>query len=244
MKRVLQVCAFLLILSRAGSGATLTSLTGRYVLVQRTTVVADIPILPDLSTETRSVSLLNLVADADRLEGRGTLCSVDMHSSSNLVRTELSRGLQRLLSTVQFSARLVPRTGGFLLEETPRVLVLGARLRDPEHEPLPKQASDPRVIDQDGDGKPGVTVLVRGIVTGEVYVVQRGATALNGTSDPQGFHGAVRFRTEDAVLGASRSALMRRTATRPDFSRSTFVLRKVGSDVDCTRAQALARDWR
>ena len=38
--------------------------------------------------------------------------------------------------------------------------------------PLPGEADDPRVVDADSDGNPGVTVQVRGLIDGEVYMVQ------------------------------------------------------------------------
>lgn len=230
----------LLMFGIALPGATTPALTGRYVLSQRTVVRTSIPILPDLSTETWSVGILDLTADTHELVGKGNLCSIEMRSSSSLVRTELPPAFQRLLSELRLQAQLKPHAGGFLLEESPRVLVLGAKLADPAHETLPTDASDPRVVDQDRDGKPGVTVAVRGIVNGEVYVVQRGATSLRGQSDAQGFHGAVRFQSEDVVVGASRSALTRRTKARPDLARSTFVLRKVTPNFGCADAEVLA----
>lgn len=225
----------------ASSSRAQSQLAGHYVLSQRTVVRADIPILPDLLTETWSVALLRLDASAERLNGRGKLCRIEMSTSSSLVRMELPPAFQRLVSEVHLDARLEERSNGLALEEVPRVQVLGATLKDPEHEPLPRDASDRRVIDQDGDGHPGVTVRVRGIVNGEVFVVQRGVARLRGQSDPLGFHGAVVFRTEDAVLGASKPVLTRRTPVRPDLERSTFVLRKVPAQTDCAAAIELAR---
>lgn len=225
----------------ASSSRAESQLAGHYVLSQRTVVRADIPILPDLLTETWSVALLRLDASPGRLNGRGKLCRIEMSTSSSLVRMELPPAFQRLVSEVQLDARIEERSGGLALEEIPRVQVLGATLKDPEHEALPRDAADRRVIDQDGDGHPGVTVRVRGIVNGEVFVVQRGVARLRGQSDPFGFHGTVVFRTEDAVLGASKPVLTRRTPARPDLERSTFVLRKVAAQTDCAAAIELAR---
>lgn len=223
--------------SRAEQSVT----SGRYLLSQRTVVKADIPILPDISTETWTVSLLELEASSSSLRGGGKVCHIEMSSSTNLVRMELPVAFQRLVSDVELEARLTERAGRIELEESPRWRVLGAKLRDSEREPLPQRASDPRVIDQDGDGQPGVTVRVRGIVNGEVFVVQRGVTRLRGLSTADGFAGAVVFHTEDVVIGASKPALLRRTATRPDSDRSTFVLRKVPARTDCATAVSLAR---
>ena len=238
--RLFQVCCALAVASRSASSEE-SKLGGRYVLSQRTVVVSDIPILPDISTETWSVSLLDLAVTSERLYGAGSLCHIEMQTSSSLVRTELPAAFRRLLSDVRLDAQLTRDAGGFRLEETPRVRVLGAALEDPAREPLPLDAGDRRVIDEDGDGRPGVTVRIRGIVSGDVYVVQRGSSGLRGTSDPAGFHGSVRFRSEDVVLGASKPMLTRRTQARPDPSRSTFVLRRVGPEVGCAAALQVAR---
>ena len=224
----------------AASSRAEPQLSGYYVLSQRTFVRADIPILPDISTETWSVSLLELEASPSRLRGRGSLCHIEMSSSSSLVRVELPAAFQRLISDVRLDARLTQRAGSLVLEEVPRVQVLGASLADPEHEALPRDAADKRVIDQDGDGHPGVTVRVRGIVSGEVFVVQRGVASLRGQSDATGFHGSVVFRSEDAVVGASKPVLTRRTPARPDLARSTFMLRRVPAPTDCAAATTLA----
>jgi len=241
VKRGWRIVATLLTLVGDGHSGSAADLGGRYVLSQRTVVVAPIPILPDLSSETWSVALVDLSPSSGRLSGEGRLCHIEMRSSSSLVRTELPPGLRRLLSDVRLDARLTPRPDGVSLSEVPRVRVLGAKLVDPARDDLPRDVADPRIFDHDGDGHPGVTVRVRGIVNGDVYVVQRGSAALEGESDPFGFHGAVRFKTDDVVVGATKSVLMRRSKTLPDRARSTFVLRKVDAAVDCDRALALAR---
>ena len=41
---------------------------------------------------------------------------------------------------------------------------VGVRLADPTHEPLPTDPDDPRLVDDDGDGRPGITV---GIAVGD-----------------------------------------------------------------------------
>src|SRR5690606_37158695 len=88
--------------SRAEQSVT----SGRYLLSQRTVVKADIPILPDISTETWTVSLLELEASSSSLRGGGKVCHIEMSSSTNLVRMELPVAFQRLVSDVELEARL------------------------------------------------------------------------------------------------------------------------------------------
>ena len=215
-------------------------LSGTYVLVQRTTMVADIPVLPDISAETRSVALLSLSQQGARLHGAGSLCHIEIVSSSALVRTELPAALKRVLSRVELDARIEPAAGGYRLWQPPRPIVLGARLADPAREPLPTSPGDRRVFDQDGDGHPGVTVRVRGLASGELYVVQRATSVLAGGGRAGSFSGQVRFSSEDVVLGATRRILTLRTNTRPDVARSSFRLERLPSGSSCRDALARA----
>jgi hypothetical protein len=218
-------------------------LSGLYVLVQRTTMVADVPVLPDISAETRSVALLALSRRGARLRGTGPLCHIEIVSSSVLVRTELPAALKQVLPRVELDARLEPEADGYRLRQPPRSVVLGARLRDLVRDPLPTSASDLRVFDQDGDGHPGVTVRVRGIASGELYVVQRATSLLEGTGRDGRFSGQVKFSSEDIVLGATRRILMLRTNTRPDLARSTFRLERLPRGSTCREVMARAHWW-
>lgn len=218
-------------------------LSGTYVLVQRTTTVADVPLLPDVSAETRSVALLALSRQGARLRGAGPLCHIEIVSSSALVRTELPAALKQVLPRVELDARLEPHADGYRLRQPPRSIVLGAQLRDLVRDPLPTSASDRRVFDQDGDGHPGVTVRVRGIASGELYIVQRATSLLDGTGRDGRFYGQVRFSSEDIVLGATRRILTLRTNTRPDLARSTFRLERLPRGTTCRELMARASWW-
>jgi hypothetical protein len=116
--------------------------------------------------------------------------------------------------------------------------VKGVRLENPESDPLPTSADDPRVFDQDGDGNPGVTVHVEvmGLIGGDIYVVQRDRTRLSGvvTSDVA-IDGLVEWTSEQSVLGASNAFLLGGTAVRPDpdLSHSYFRARRVEGHVTC-----------
>ena len=69
-------------------------------------------------------------------------------------------------------------TGASFLCE-PIAELWGLELEEPFTEPLPDSADDPRVTDQDGDGHPGVTLLLGDDVC-EMYVVQRSVSVYEG----------------------------------------------------------------
>lgn len=126
-----------------------------------------------------------------------------------------------------------------------RVQLLGWMAKAmPETEALPTDPKDPRVVDADGDGKPGVTLEIKGLVTGKVYVVNRSIIENGGT-----------VMTADRILGPSKTtqtqvvldadpALLKSTVKTdpdPDASKSTFALVRIsGAQNDCAYIKANA----
>ena len=137
--------------------------------------------------------------------------------------------------TIEGSGPWTVRTDDF-------VAVVGADLENPAADPLPTDPDDARVTDPDGDGEPGVTVRVEGVVSGGVYVVQRIERALEGTLTGDGrMTGTVVGSNQQAKLGASNFILR---AFTPTFIADTepehnpFSWAPVGPDADCARVVA------
>jgi hypothetical protein len=232
-------------LALTGSEATRAEveLSGTYIYFQETVSKTKMPILADVVARTRAISVQTLKHDKNWLRGTGDLCDVQMTTSSSLVKTELPPAFRKAIAKVRTNARL--RREGERLDyyQPEQTLVLGAELDDPETEQLPNRPDDPRVIDSDKDGKPGVTVSVSGIVSGDIYLVQRSTSTLRGTATPGGFVGKITFTNEQRVLGATSKVLKRDPDAQPDPSRSRFRLHKVADGITCTEARRIARDW-
>jgi len=119
------------------------------------------------------------------------------------------------------------------LPATPEsVEFVGARLLSVD-EPLPTLPTDPRVIDEDNDRHPGITVRIAGMVTGSIYAVQRQTTAV--TAIPVGadrVEGALDFSSTQNVLAsdpATVALLYSQSVTVPDpvACNSTFTMVRV-----------------
>jgi len=110
--------------------------------------------------------------------------------------------------------------------------------------PLPDRIDDPAVYDWDGDGHPGATLKlsVPLLPDGELYVVQRGHSILNGRITQPGYiEGAIEYRTfEQRVLGAWPSFLNRSPKIAPDAKESRFSISPLppGSTCDSVRQAA------
>ena len=118
--------------------------------------------------------------------------------------------------------------------ETPTPI--GIRLDDPL-EPLPQDRQDPRISDDDGDGKPGVSVDIKvGPVRGRLYIARREIFSYDYSLKADGhLEGVVRDRSEQLILGSSWPVPFgrRNPKQHPDLRLSPIQLIPVGSDFDC-----------
>ena len=121
---------------------------------------------------------------------------------------------------------------------------VGIELRDPATEPLPTDPADPRVVDDDGDGKPGITVTIRVTpeLTGELYIARREIFAYEAFLEGKNrLVGTVTDGSEQLVIGASDPIFLGSGAhweQYPDLTKSPILLRRVGRDWDCDRLKA------
>jgi hypothetical protein len=121
---------------------------------------------------------------------------------------------------------------------------VGIRLDDPANDPLPTDPDDPRIVDADGDGKPGVTVTIRVTedLSGQLYIARREIFAYDvRLVGPDLLTGTVTDDSEQLVIGASDPIFATSDAhwvQHPDLTKSPIILRRVGADWDCERLKA------
>ena len=115
------------------------------------------------------------------------------------------------------------------------VTVHGARLRDPERDPLPAKLDDPRIYDQDGDQAPGITIRSEGILEGEMHLVQRLKTRLSGRRSGDRIEGTLEWSSEESILWGSNPILESPIPQVPnaDASLSYFVALKIEPSWGC-----------
>ena len=239
----LTMCAGASAPESARAEGPLPDVRGAWAQEQLTTSVSKIPIVGEVTSTTRALLLLQIEQRGAQLTVHERICDVEITSTASRVRTIVPRAFQRASSGVTRPARLVRQGGQVHLVQPPKLQVLGARLSKPRHEALPTEPDDPRVVDGDGDGEPGLTVLVRGVIDGEIYVAQRGWNELLGVVEPGRIDGTVRWATEQVVLGASRMLLDSSPNSHPHPSpkRHTFRTRALGKGVaTCAQVRAQA----
>jgi len=118
----------------------------------------------------------------------------------------------------------------------------GVHLDNPATDVMPTDASDSRVYDQDGDGNPGISLVISGAVSGQLYTIHRHQAALDGCFTSQDrIVGLTDWTTDQIILGSNPqniSANKPVATTHPDASLSHFVMVKLADGDTCAELKA------
>lgn len=223
-------------------------LSGSWVLFQGLSDYWGAPFLGECPRRIDQVAKIRVDQDgADLLLQAEEICLMAFNMSTSFVQISV---LPEFLAAVQvgpLAGRLVRKDGEIILEIPEFLVIHGAHLADPLGEALPTAPDDPRVVDLDGDGKPGFTVKIRvlGLFSGETYVVQRLRQEYRGVV--QGEHlvqGTISWVDEQVTLGASASFFLLAGKGRPDPdpTRSYFVMRRITGSETCLELNELFQE--
>ena len=128
--------------------------------------------------------------------------------------------------------------GAFRVVRPPTPTAIGIELEDPANEELPTDPDDPRIIDADGDGNPGITSSIRVSedLQGEVYLVRREIFAYDVTqTDPDRLVGTITDGSEQLIVGASDPVFLASAQWEQldDDERNPVIWQRVEADLDC-----------
>jgi len=217
-------------------------------MVQVYPELATLPLAGETLRTTAVMQLVEIIQTGSLLSLRDTYCSTVVDDGTALARTVIPEVFVRALRPGTRFASLSPASTGGRFVQDEYIEVRGARLANPEEDRLPTNPNDPRVVDQDGDGFPGMTirVTVLGFVDGAAYVVQRVRYRLLGTVvDADTVRGTIDWSTEQVVLAASTPLLRVDAPSRPhpDSSRSAFLMTRVDPSADCDALRPRLSEW-
>ena len=120
---------------------------------------------------------------------------------------------------------------------------IGIELEDPANDPLPTDPNDPRIVDDDGDGNPGVTsrIVLTEDIQGELYLARREIFAYDVTQEaPDRMVGTISDNSEQLILGASNDIFLTPAQWEQidDPERNPVIWKRVDEDWDCERLAA------
>jgi hypothetical protein len=189
----------------------LPDLGGVWRLTQVTTIQMTLPVVQTemVTTITSRLSVV-IRQEGSELWLSARTCSVQMANEPNLGQRLISQAFIDSMPPLHRRARLLRGEGGELLFEAPRAYVVsGAWLEDPASGSLPASPEDPRVVDGDRDGLPGLTVRLTGFPAGDIYIAQRTWDILRGEVLSAGrVEGQLEWAEERVTLGATAEILL------------------------------------
>lgn len=211
-------------------------LTGVWAHQEISSSLSDAPIVGVVETSTTDTLLLRMEQTGNRVEMVVESCGMDSLGSSSAAQVIVPQAYIDAMDPGHRTAVIEPWEGGYRIRQERFSRVLGAELEDAENEPLPVDPDDPRVIDQDGDGNPGVTILIDGLLSGEIYLLQRSWIELCGAViSPDRLEGYVRWGIDQSVVDASNMLLDANADSipNPDWNTQRFVSCRLDQDMTC-----------
>ncbi len=213
-------------------------LEGEWATVQVLIATADLPILGSVTIQTVIGALTHITQSGSRLTLQDRYCFTHATPSSWLFRTQITDPVMQSISPPHREVTLRLEDCDVRFEQDWYTELRGATLANPESDALPSVSSDPRVVDLDGDGHPGITIQasILGLMNGECYAVQRYRYRLDGTVfDANTIVGYVDWSSEQNVLDATHALFMEpfTDGTYPDPSVHRFLMIRTDGSWTC-----------
>ncbi|MFC2079206.1 hypothetical protein ACFLSZ_04430 [Candidatus Bipolaricaulota bacterium] len=213
-------------------------LSGDWAVVQVLVARADLPIVGSLWIDTTVGAFTHITQSGSRLILQDRYCFTDALPSTFLFSTNIADVVMQSIRPEARKVELVLDECDFRLTQDWYTEIRGAVLEDPENEPLPVDPDDPRLVDLEGDGKPGMTIQasILGLFKGEGYAVQRYRYRLEGTIlDGNTIVGLIDWTSEQAVIAATHSLFMESFSddTDPDPNKHRFIMIRIDETWSC-----------
>jgi hypothetical protein len=209
---------------------------GAYRLEMIMATVSRLPFLGSSKSASKSVSMVEVRREGSDLIQSHQVCDFRVLEDSAMIKMVFSDKFVAALAKHTYPIQIEKDAQGWLYRADLGVERIGYRA-DSADGKLPTKIDDPTVYDWDGDGHPGATLRlsVPLLPDGELYVVQRGQSVLNGrVIAPGRIDGGIEVRSfEHRVLGAKPSFLNRSPEIEPDPKGSRFSISPVPTGSNC-----------
>jgi hypothetical protein len=234
----------LLLATRAAAADVAPLPPGTYRLEMRLVSRNAVPLIGTAESTTASLLRVQLRRDGAGFRQTHEVCNMRLEGGVPLVRMTVPSAFVSALGTHEYMLGLeYDPDDGWRYAADLGLEQVGFR---GDGEDLPSSAADPRVLDSDRDGQPGATLRLSmvGLVDGELYVVQRGHSALRGHVTALGqASGQIDVREfRQRLLGAHPEFLNRQPEIVVDEARSSFTMVRVADDTPCKDLESAAYD--
>jgi hypothetical protein len=204
---------------------------GHYASLHRVASVAHLPVIGAQRSVTHTLLLVDIERQGGRWVQRQRVCDVSIHGSR--ARMTIPDAFVRSLPERSYAATM-EGGGAYVADGGVESIGFDPRVTGGA---LPATARAAGVLDSDGDGEPGATVIGHFPIFGKVrlFIAQRTHVVLRGRQvGPDRIEGTVDvLLLEQRTLGASNGIFRRSVEVKPDPGRSGFtMLRTTARDCD------------
>lgn len=217
---------------------------GMYRLEMILASIARLPVFGLSKSASRSVSLIEVRSNATGLLQRHEVCDFHVLQDSAMIKMVFPDKFVAALAQHSYPIQVEKDAEGWRYRADLGIERIGYKPTSTESS-LPTKVDDASVYDWDGDGHPGATlkISVPLLPDGELYVVQRGQSILNGRiTRPGRVEGTIEVRSfEHRVLGAWPRFLNRSPEIVPDPDASRFTMIAIPQDSVCETLRGASR---
>ncbi len=227
------------ICAEAAPAVPVDDISGRWAYLEVQTQIVQAPAIADpFQNVVVTAVLLDQTQDGDSVNGTGTVCH--RHTDGSVVSVAIPDRVIESIDPFPYTATY-SADGSYVMD--PVYLLLGYVPDDPtDVSELPASADDERVYDQDGDGNPGVTMVLSGLMDGQVYAVQWNRIAPAGATVAEDrIEGLLDFDLAEHVIGSDPALIAQLTPEAfpdPEPCWSTFRMVRVPDEADCAWLEA------
>ncbi|HVO92995.1 MAG TPA: hypothetical protein VMT22_09160 [Terriglobales bacterium] len=217
---------------------------GAYRLEMILASTTRVPFFGSSKSASKSVSLVEIRGDGAKLIQSHKVCDFRVLEDSKLIKMIFPEKFIAALANHSYPIQLEKNGEGWSYRADLGVERIGYRAGGAEDK-LPLTVDDPAVFDWDGDGHPGATlkISIPLLPDGELYVVQRGRSVLNGrVVEPGKIEGHIDVRNfEQRVLDAWPGFLATTPEITPDPKESRFILTAIPAGTTCAEIRTAAQ---
>lgn len=203
-------------------------------------VAYDDPLMKTLIISTGFADLE--VRDDGQLWNTQRFCHADMGNDQGIEVT-MPDAATRAIVPVDTPVEVTLEDGRLRVVRPATPTPIGIDLEDPADTELPTDPNDPRIVDDDGDGNPGVTAHIKVAegIEGDLYLARREIFSYDVVQEsPDRFVGSITDDSEQLLLGASNPVFLAESnwVQHPDPERNPVIWQRVDDDWDCDRLAA------
>ena len=201
------------------------SLEGYWSAAYETVVDWDLPVVGKTQQKVSVLSVWSIAQDGFQFRAKESVCRIEMDSGNQWVQLSMNAPSPKGLSGTEYTGKWIVGTRGWSIKTFPLRRFHG--LKKPWPKDLPETIAETQVVDVDGDGKPGLTLFLRGMVVSNLEAIQRDDIVFEGALQGDGsILGTVDWKWERKLLQSSNSHVteMPRETWNPKLALRTFKL--------------------